>query len=169
MGVGAYGTVSMISQRALSCIVFLFVATCLYLHGFLRTRVTSHETYSRSFSESLAHAKVKYSVHIGPPRRYRIFVFMIDALRLDFLLFHDNPSHSTYNQFRNIHKLLQENSSQSMLFAVKADLPTTTSQCIKTLVSGNVQALVDMGSNFHSAEMLEDNFVSQLAQKPNTT
>ena len=150
-------------------LISLVVASGLYLKGFLLTRHTVRNFNSQSLNATLEVINAKYDLNLTSPRPCRVFVLVIDALRLDYLLYHDVPKSSTYNQFPNLHSLLRQNATQSMLFALQAHLPTTTSQCLKTLTSGNVQALVDMGSNFNTAEMFEDNIIAQLSRKKNLT
>jgi hypothetical protein len=52
-----------------------------------------------------------------------VFIFIVDALRLDFVVKKSNTSDNTindldspFNQFKNIHNLLMQNASQSILF-----------------------------------------------------
>jgi phosphatidylinositol glycan class O len=60
-------------------------------------------------------------------------------------------------------ELLRMNASQSMLYRFRADAPTTTSQRLKGLTTGSMPTFIDIGGNFNSSEIAEDNIIDQLA------
>ena len=102
------------------------------------------------------------------PKTYnRTFLFIIDALRYDFMkpsqcITSSNHKCGTYNQFQYMHELLHLNASQSMLFGFQGDPPTTTSQRLKALTTGSFPTFVDVGSNLNSAAVQEDNIIDQI-------
>lgn len=114
------------------------------------------ETSSRKGSHGKGKRKVK-----------KIFFFIVDALRLDFMTFrsttssHGTLNSSSYNNFQYMHNLLLENTTQCALFGFRADPPTTTSQRLKGMMTGGLPAFVEIGANFNSAEVMEDSLVSQ--------
>ena len=89
---------------------------------------------------------VRYHGHcVGNHKRQKVFLFIIDALRLDFLeyysiynqsSFNQKESHLPFNKFTHIHKLLRTNSSQCLLLSLYADPPTVTAQRLKALTTG---------------------------------
>ena len=88
----------------------------------------------------------------------RVFVFIVDALRLDFVT--DNPS-----SFPFLHSLLSSSPRHSLLLNFRADAPTVTSQRLAALTTGTFPTFIDFTSNFDSAAVVEDNWVSQLAAR----
>ena len=72
-----------------------------------------------------------------------------------------NYSSCTYNQFPQLHKLLFEDSARSFLYKSYADPPTTTSQRLKGMTTGSIPAFIELGSNFESAAITEDNIIHQ--------
>lgn len=96
----------------------------------------------------------------------RVFLFIVDALRLDFMLQHDDePKSASYNRFTYMHHLLKYNASQCDLFGFRADPPTVTSQRLKGLMTGTLPTFVDIGSNFNSSAIMEDNVIDQVLRR----
>eukprot|EP01041_Mallomonas_annulata_P006157 gene6157-12467_t len=107
----------------------------------------------------------------------KVFIFIVDALRVDFITpveveeqissecnvkeIHA-PNNSIRNRFKSIKNLLESNSSQTILLGFRGDPPTVTSQRLKALTTGTLPTFIDIGSNFDSAEILEDNFITQM-------
>ena len=90
----------------------------------------------------------------------KLVLFVIDGLRLDALQYYkDNIHHNTnhnnnedqpINQFTYIHRLLFENASQTQLFGFRADPPTTTSQRLKSIITGTFPNYVEITGNIHN-------------------
>ena len=109
----------------------------------------------------------------SPNRVYkRAFLFIVDALRLDYML--DTTSEqmnstcqmnsnntSPHNRFHRMHSLLQHNASQTALFGFRGDPPTVTSQRLKGLTTGSLPTFIDISSNFDGAAIHEDNVIAQ--------
>jgi phosphatidylinositol glycan class O len=68
---------------------------------------------------------------------------------------------SPYNRFQFVHQLLIENSSQTSLFAFRADPPTVTSQRLKGLTTGSLPTFIDIALNINSSSVKEDNLIFQ--------
>lgn len=69
---------------------------------------------------------------------------------------------STVNKLDYLHRLLENNSSQSMFYGFRADPPTTTSQRLKGLLTGTLPTFFDFGSNFNNDLTLhDDNIIDQ--------
>lgn len=86
---------------------------------------------------------------------YRVFFFIIDALRLDFVT---NES----SNLASIQNLLATKPSNSMLLGFRGESPTVTSQRLKALTTGTLPTFIDIGSNFNSAFIKEDNIIDQI-------
>ncbi|XP_071965885.1 GPI ethanolamine phosphate transferase 3-like [Antedon mediterranea] len=93
-------------------------------------------------------------------------LILIDALRYDFLLYDESCEKTKVLPFQNklpiIKTLLDRNPSQSLLYQFIADPPTTTMQRLKGLTTGSLPTFVDVGNNFASANVEEDNIIHQL-------
>jgi hypothetical protein len=72
----------------------------------------------------------------------KVFLFIVDALRLDFMIekkyvekekvnLERENDESPYNKFVNMHSLLRNNATQTAIFGFRADPPTVTSQRLK--------------------------------------
>lgn len=99
-----------------------------------------------------------------------VFLFVIDALRLDFMRqvdFADDDSirELPYNRLRTISRLLRENRSHSRIFGFRADPPTVTAQRLQALTTGGLPTFLDIRRNMNAARILEDNWISQLRAK----
>ncbi|PWN31474.1 uncharacterized protein FA14DRAFT_151469 [Meira miltonrushii] len=110
------------------------------------------------------------------PAKYdRTFMWIIDALRFDFLAdtnlrdTSNNQSWSPNPYYHNIlnspAKLNKEQKSFSFLSHFLADAPTTTLQRLKGLTTGSLPTFIDAGSNFGGSEITEDNWLSQMRKK----
>lgn len=101
------------------------------------------------------------------PTFNKVVFFIIDALRLDFVTSSSTP-------FIHLHDLLTSNASQARLFGFQADPPTVTSQRLKGLTTGSFPTFIDIGSNFGSSAIEDDNIMHQMKRKgfrslPNST
>jgi phosphatidylinositol glycan class O len=70
----------------------------------------------------------------------------------------DNKS---YNQFKYLDKLRRYNRSNAMMFGFRADSPTTTSQRLKGILTGNFPTFMEIGVNFNSKRIVEDSLMKQ--------
>lgn len=110
------------------------------------------------------------------PAKYdRTFLWIIDALRYDFLADTDqrdssnnqtwSPNPYYHNVLRLPAKLNKEQKTFSILSHFLADAPTTTLQRLKGLTTGSLPTFIDAGSNFGGSEITEDNWLSQMRKK----
>lgn len=99
---------------------------------------------------------------------YRVVLVIIDALRYDFVEFDDTVGNADIPPFINklpvIRDLLVAEVEHSKLFKFIADPPTTTMQRINALTTGSLPTFIDVGSNFGSSEVNEDNLIDLLTQ-----
>lgn len=99
---------------------------------------------------------------IGGRQFDRVVLFIIDALRYDFLDIGSNDSYSGHIPF--CREKMRTEPDRSLLFQFVADAPTTTSQRLKGMTTGSLPTFVDAGKNFDSDEVVEDNMIYQLVR-----
>ena len=102
-----------------------------------------------------------------PAKFNKTVVIIIDALRYDFAYYNSTLAEAKdelpyHNKLKVIHELLTERPMNSRLLKFVADPPTTTMQRLKGLSTGSLPTFVDVGANFHSSEITEDNWIDQL-------
>lgn len=95
----------------------------------------------------------------------KFIILIIDALRFDFVI----PNSQTKNlpHLSILQKLLHKYPKQSLLYKFVADAPTTTSQRLKALVTGNLPSFIEAGKNFNSDELMESNWLEYVSQSGN--
>lgn len=99
------------------------------------------------------------------PKKNRIILLLIDALRYDFALYNKSNQAKPLpyqNKLSIIHQVLEKYPSRSCLFQFIADPPTTTMQRLNGLTTGSLPTFIDIVKNFASSEILEDNIIDQL-------
>lgn len=103
------------------------------------------------------------------PSNKKVVLVVIDALKYDFVEYNENVKKDQLfpyqNQFTVIQELLQNKPNHSRLFRFIADPPTTTMQRLKGLTTGSLPTFIDIGSNFASTEINEDNILDQLTSR----
>ncbi|XP_056146670.1 GPI ethanolamine phosphate transferase 3 [Lampris incognitus] len=145
------------------CAVF-YVGIYLFVGGFLLVRLEVNRT-STCGDVLLPGGEQRDFCH-AKPRFRRAVLLIIDALRYDFARF--DPSNTRPRPYENKLPVLQEimslRPSHSRLYPFRADPPTTTMQRIKGFTTGSLPTFIDVGNNFASSAILEDNIVHQLGQ-----
>ncbi len=148
--------------------VFLtIIGTLLFTKGFLLKRLVVNEnsTCHVNFTDNLGEAGCW--MH----RRFnRSVVIIIDALRYDFASYNATLAKTEselpfQNKLKHIHELRSSKPLNSRLLKFVADPPTTTMQRLKGLTTGSLPTFVDAGANFHSSEILEDNWIDQFLKE----
>uniref|UniRef100_A0A8C5P6Y1 GPI ethanolamine phosphate transferase 3, catalytic subunit n=1 Tax=Leptobrachium leishanense TaxID=445787 RepID=A0A8C5P6Y1_9ANUR len=101
-----------------------------------------------------------------PLKFQKAVIVIIDALKYDFAKY--DPENTDPKPFQNklevIHHLTQTQPLHARLYPFRADPPTTTMQRIKGVTTGSLPTFVDVGSNFASYAIQEDNLIHQLVQ-----
>ena len=92
----------------------------------------------------------------------KAIVIIIDALRYDFTVPHDDRSHHFHNALSIFHETAVQNPHNAILLPFIADPPTTTLQRLKGLTTGTLPTFIDAGSNFGGTAIEEDNLIAQL-------
>ncbi|XP_076287224.1 phosphatidylinositol glycan anchor biosynthesis class O [Lasioglossum baleicum] len=101
-------------------------------------------------------------------RKARVVLLVVDALKYDFAHWYDDNS-SAPTHYRNklpiIQKLLESEPTKSRLYKFMADPPTTTMQRLNGFTTGSLPTFIDIGSNFASESIDEDNIIDQNAER----
>ncbi|XP_032532243.1 GPI ethanolamine phosphate transferase 3 isoform X2 [Chiroxiphia lanceolata] len=154
----------------LAWVCFLFFAGIgLFMSGFLLTRIELAS--SSSCSDPLVPPPWEgQSLPPGscwaPQRFSKAVLVIIDALRFEFARF--DPSKASPLPYENklgvLHHLATSQPRHARLYRFRADPPTATMQRIKGLTTGSLPTFIDVGSNFASYAIQEDNLLAQLVQ-----
>ncbi|XP_067841495.1 GPI ethanolamine phosphate transferase 3 isoform X2 [Heptranchias perlo] len=160
-----------------TCLLF-YAGLGLFLSGFLLVRV---ELRSRSSCQDTPFTAAggggggggdepRFSQDLNScwmSRRFsRAVVLVIDALRFDFAKYNpENKNPKPYeNKLEVIHQHVVSKPEHARLFQFRADPPTTTMQRIKGMTTGTLPTFIDIGSNFASSAIQEDNLIQQFVQ-----
>lgn len=137
----------------------------LFLSGFLLVRLEVNRT--STCGDVLQPAGEEHGDFCrARPRFRRAVLLIIDALKIDFARF--DPNNTTPRPYENKLPVLEETvsvrPSHSRLYPFRADPPTTTMQRIKGFTTGSLPTFVDVGNNFASSAILEDNLIHQFGR-----
>uniref|UniRef100_A0A1A8RNL9 GPI ethanolamine phosphate transferase 3, catalytic subunit n=1 Tax=Nothobranchius rachovii TaxID=451742 RepID=A0A1A8RNL9_9TELE len=154
--------------RVLSLLLWLclmyFVGIYLFVGGFLLVRLEVNRT--STCGDILEPGDGSGDFCGSQPRFRRAVLIIIDALKIDFARF--DPSNTAPRPYENKIPVLEETLSskplQSRLYTFRADPPTTTMQRIKGFTTGSLPTFVDVGNNFASSAILEDNLIQQFGK-----
>ncbi|KAG0212574.1 mannose-ethanolamine phosphotransferase gpi13 [Mortierella sp. GBA30] len=165
------------SARLAKLLLWVFLvhvgAIYLFTRGFLLSRSvldSKSECNNTNIDESIfswqgrGHGQGQHNCWY--PQEYKkAVVIVIDALRFDFVVPHDDLNNEQEPHYLNklpvIHKLLEQQPDNTLVFQFVADPPTTTLQRLKALTTGTLPTIIDAGSNFASSALKEDNWLSQ--------
>ena len=148
--------------------VFLvIIGTLLFTKGFLLKRLvvdqnnTCQVNFTKTDGQKECWTRARFS---------KTVIVIIDALRYDFVAYNTTLTESDdelpfQNKFTFLHELLEKKPTNSRLLKFVADPPTTTMQRLKGLTTGSLPTFVDVGANFHSSEIREDNWIDQFLTK----
>ncbi|UZJ57060.1 hypothetical protein CBS101457_006380 [Exobasidium rhododendri] len=111
-----------------------------------------------------------------PPTYKRTILWIVDALRYDYIADAEPDANSTWLPNPHYHNVFQlpnqlhkdRSSTFSFLSHFLADAPTTTIQRLKGLTTGSLPTFIDAGSNFGGSLISEDNWLAQLRAKYST-
>ncbi|XP_077353622.1 GPI ethanolamine phosphate transferase 3, catalytic subunit [Festucalex cinctus] len=145
------------------CAVY-FVGIHLFFGGFLLVRLEVNRT---STCGDVLEPRGESRDFCGvQPRFRRAVLIIIDALKIDFARF--DPNNTSPLPFENKMRVFEDITSakpaQCRLYPFRADPPTTTMQRIKGLTTGSLPTFVDIGNNFASSAISEDNLIQQFGQ-----
>ncbi|XP_074546103.1 GPI ethanolamine phosphate transferase 3, catalytic subunit [Halichoeres trimaculatus] len=141
-----------------------FVGIYLFVGGFLLVRLEVNKT--STCGDVLQPGEEPVDFCRAQPRFRRVVLLIIDALKIDFARFDANNTEP--RPYENKLPVLEETVSSrpfhSRLYPFRADPPTTTMQRIKGFTTGSLPTFVDVGNNFASSAILEDNLIHQFGQ-----
>ncbi|KAM6902962.1 GPI ethanolamine phosphate transferase 3 [Xenentodon cancila] len=147
-----------------TCAVY-FVGIYVFVGGFLLVRLEVNRT--STCGDVLEPGPGPSDFCRALPRFRRAVILIIDALKIDFARF--DPNKTDPRPYENKLPVLEETVASrpfhSRLYPFRADPPTTTMQRIKGFTTGSLPTFVDVGNNFASSAILEDNLIHQLGQK----
>nr|CAD7577302.1 unnamed protein product [Timema californicum] len=125
---------------------------------------------TRKSSEEYRHRPI--SLPTCTASNTKVVLLIIDALKFDFMDYNitlqENEAQAFQNKFTVVHELISSRPNNSKLFKFIADPPTTTMQRLKALTTGTLPTFVDVGSNFATPEINEDNLLDQLTTQNKT-
>lgn len=142
-----------------------FCAIFIFTKGFLQDRFVLDRKAACIFSESssgdygtlLNNSTIQLCTK---KNKTKAVIIVIDALRYDFIKFTDGIDEK--ESFRNNFKILNEVSPANYrLYKFIAHPPTTTYQRLHGLTTGSLPTFVDIGNNFGSSNVKEDNLIDQ--------
>ncbi|XP_030624543.1 GPI ethanolamine phosphate transferase 3 [Chanos chanos] len=147
------------------CAVF-YVGIFLFVGGFLLVRLEVNRTSTCADVLFPGGAEPKGDFCPTEPRFRRVVVLIIDALKSDFARY--DPANEAPRPYENklpvLNEMVSTQPSRARLYTFRADPPTTTMQRIKGFTTGSLPTFIDVGNNFASSAILEDNLVHQLGQ-----
>ncbi|CAL8317983.1 unnamed protein product [Lota lota] len=145
------------------CALF-YVGIYLFVSGFLLVRLEVNRT--SACDDVLQPSGAQRDFCGAKPRFRRTLLLVIDALKIDFARY--DPANKTPRPYENKLPVLEEMTSlrptHSRLYPFRADPPTTTMQRIKGFTTGSLPTFIDVGNNFASSAILEDNIIHQFGQ-----
>lgn len=145
------------------CCVF-YVGIFLFVGGFLLVRLEVNRTSTCEDVLSPSSNSTSPDFCSGNPRVRRVVILIVDALKAEFA--HYDPGNVSPRAFENKLPVLGETVSSQVsharLYTFRADPPTTTMQRIKGFTTGSLPTFIDVGNNFASSAVLEDNLIHQL-------
>ncbi|XP_056402961.1 GPI ethanolamine phosphate transferase 3 isoform X2 [Hyla sarda] len=137
----------------------------LFMSGFLLMRIeVSNQSQCSEPPSPAPHLQV--GACWFPQRFDKAVIVIIDALKYDFAKY--DPGNHNPKPYENklgvIHHLTTSQPQHARLYPFRADPPTTTMQRIKGFTTGSLPTFVDVGSNFASYAIQEDNLIHQMVQ-----
>lgn len=147
----------------------------VFTSGFLLNRVSRPEraectscTLSGNCNVTNIFKDTQQAATVCLEPKARVVLLVVDALKYEFATWYDDSSAAASyhrNKLPIIHELLEKKPLYSRLYKFIADPPTTTMQRLQGLTAGSLPTFIDIGSNFASGSISEDNFIEQSATK----
>lgn len=90
----------------------------------------------------------------------RIILFLEDGARPDYLF--GNTSYLNWKPF--FQSLLEKDDKHTVCTEMEVDPPTSTTQGVKTLLTGGMPSFIELGQTFYSDILTSDHFLKQAKQ-----
>lgn len=150
-------------ESEVSCEYYLSNSTCFYL--FVNHSKQAHCLHKGKIDSILS--DVNSSSEYCLPQKTRVILLVIDALKYEFGVFNNETTNpmAHENKMPVFRRLLDEQPGQSRLLKFVADAPTTTLQRLKGITTGSLPTFIDVGSNFATSEINEDNIIDQVSER----
>ncbi|KAM5192373.1 GPI ethanolamine phosphate transferase 3 [Mantella aurantiaca] len=149
--------------------ILFYSGIWLFMSGFLLMRIElgNQSVCSQPPYPGLLSSRQQEAASCWFPRRFhKTVIVIIDALKYDFAKY--DPANANPKPYENklevIHQLTRSQPRHARLYPFRADPPTTTMQRIKGVTTGSLPTFVDVGSNFASYAIQEDNLIHQMVQ-----
>ncbi|XP_053332259.1 GPI ethanolamine phosphate transferase 3 isoform X1 [Clarias gariepinus] len=147
------------------CCVF-YVGIFLFVGGFLLVRLEVNRTSTCEDVLPPSSNATSPDFCRERPHVRRVVILIVDALRAEFARY--DPENTSPRPFENklpvLGEMVSSRASHARLYTFRADPPTTTMQRIKGFTTGSLPTFIDVGNNFASSAVLEDNLIHQLGQ-----
>lgn len=105
------------------------------------------------------------------PTKSKVLLVVIDALKYDFGVYNATLANPLpfENKLPILSSLLEKYPQKTRMMKFMADPPTTTLQRLKGMTTGSLPTFIDVGSNFATPEINEDNIIDQIIYSNLTT
>lgn len=138
----------------------------LFSTGFLLSKIVQDERANCTVLTATEPEQINTSQNFCLDKKNKVIILLVDALKYEFGVYNTSLDATTALPFQNnlriIHELTQSAPTHTRLYKFVADPPTTTLQRLKALTTGTLPTFIDMGSNFATPEINEDNIIDQL-------
>jgi GPI ethanolamine phosphate transferase 3 subunit O len=108
--------------------------------------------------------KASKTAEICFSRKSKVVILLVDALKYEFGVYDNNLVNPLpyQNKLPIINELLKRYPERTRFLKFISDPPTTTLQRLKGMTTGSLPTFIDMGSNFATPEINEDNVIDQI-------
>lgn len=138
----------------------------LFSNGFLLSKIVQDDQANCTVLGPGAPGQFNSSERYCLEKRSKVIILLVDALKYEFGVYNSSLDEASalpfQNKLRIIHELRESAPSHTRLYKFVADPPTTTLQRLKGLTTGTLPTFIDVGSNFATPEINEDNIIDQL-------
>lgn len=149
--------------------LFFSVGILFFLIGYLSvgfvfycsvtTRNVTPKQNDMLFGENVTESRISHATMDSQNRRVakQLILFLEDGARPNFL--YGNESFQEWQPFFQSH--LDHDGNRTICTTMQVDPPTSTTQGIKTLLTGGAPSFIELGQTFYSNELSSDHFLKQ--------
>lgn len=140
----------------------------LFSNGFLLSKIVQDDRSNCTVLDATSVGHFNTSQNYCLDKKNKVIILLVDALKYEFGVYNSSLNEATALPFQNNLRIIQELQeaapSHTRLYKFVADPPTTTLQRLKGLTTGTLPTFIDIGSNFATPEINEDNIIDQLKE-----